>query len=402
MIFGHPWHGRWTEAGIELPNGTVRPMANPPQGRGAFPGWPAGAWKPSEPAVGDVMVIQIPGVTAPEAPAAHTAAGMSWLPYALISGASHVFYGQRLGYNRWIYLDSENKPWLGELAPIPAHTSVVTAKFTRIQPFGGEGESHQLGVPVAFDSIYETKAVVLDASSTGRGVALGYYRAGDGVGALGAGVVFSGVPGVDLSAVVAPGIYEYSSTVVGANNSTRSAGIIATRFQSTALPVFFSDAPHRLNTGVQLSVSARTVLRGPVTISGVLFAECGALRQELPVEIVQEWDIYGTDRSTTINVLDRSFTFTVHNGILWSEDIPTLSIIRHSNKVAEVFLSWVTLSAPIDYAVGSPVVWSVGIFTPSGFTPTGHDVPSGGDQRYYSYHPVTGELAITNEPMSFV
>lgn len=400
MIFGHPWHGRWTEAGIELPNGTVRPMANPPQGRDAFPGWPAAAWKPSDPAVGDVMVIQIPGVTAPEAPAAHTAAGMSWLPYALISGASHVFYGQRLGYNRWIYLDSENKPWLGELAPIPAYTSSVTAKFTRIQPFGGAGESHQIVVPAPVMSIDSAKAVVLDACSAGRSIAIGTWRVINGYIATNATVVFSGVPGVDLDSEYLPPISDYVNTVIYNPNGLHSAGEISGRFQAGSANDIFSDVVHRLATGSQLSVSARSILRGPVTITGLLFADCGGVRKEVPITITQEWTTDGTQRSVTTNAIGRTFSYTVHDGV--SGDVPQLSLIRHSNKVVEIVFGWATLQSVVEYGSSSPVVWSVGIFTPAGFAATGFEVPRYGDQRYYAYHPVTGELAITNEPMSFV
>jgi hypothetical protein len=100
LRFGHPWHGLARNGVLTLPNGQQMPYR--------------------QPAGGAARVFRVPGVAGVEGPAGDdaptpedAAAGLQWLPYAMISGdLSGQLYTERLPADSWLYADPQGRSWL--------------------------------------------------------------------------------------------------------------------------------------------------------------------------------------------------------------------------------------------------------------------------------------------------
>ena len=154
--FGDPWHGLVRNGVIELPNSTTRTPIVVPDG-------------------GDCFKVEIPGQAAVTTDAADTAAGMTWLNYALIAGDNHCLYEKQLGNDRWIYVYGSGDCWLAQLSlnigtgagsvsfrrfgVMPETGAVVqTATFSLTGPFSGD--------EFKIDDINDTGSGVLVVVST--------------------------------------------------------------------------------------------------------------------------------------------------------------------------------------------------------------------------------------------
>ena len=128
---GNPWHGEWTEAGLELPNTTVMALDNPPEGdAAACPDWnlidndPRSEGSPW-PSFGDCFLIRFPDQPAAETSTAETAIGMEWLNYALFCGATHALYDVKLGRDYFIYIDDDGRPWLARIRRVSTNVEIT-------------------------------------------------------------------------------------------------------------------------------------------------------------------------------------------------------------------------------------------------------------------------------------
>lgn len=91
--FGQPFHGLYRGGVLTLPNSdTITPSAPLPVGSDGF-------------------MVKIPGRPAVTTSPADADEGMEWLNYAIVSGENHVFYGQALGLNAWIYIAEDESVW---------------------------------------------------------------------------------------------------------------------------------------------------------------------------------------------------------------------------------------------------------------------------------------------------
>lgn len=388
MIFGHPWHGRWTEAGIELPNGTVMPMEASPQGADAFEDFPVDVTQPSH---GDVLAVAIPGVAPVATPPAQASLGMTWLPYALISGVSHVFYGRRLGLGSWVYVDPDGGAWIGSIAPLVVAQSPFSVTFTKIT-FSGPAESHTVVFDAGAYTSFAGPAVIMDADLLGQRVAIGYRTASHHPVSVFHWLRFDGHPS-DLSiTTVTPatpgfstidwpiGQYGFDKTYVRpGNKSVRQ--VVAIMFGDDPVDVFIEE---------DVSVTARMDRYGPVTTTGVISFGCGSVRYDWPVSVTTTWySILGVWRRVSeVTVNGQSYSLDRRESeISFGGDYPSFGIRRRAAKVYEVLFS---------QASGTR---SVGFLTPDRFI--AHDGPDD-LSLCVAYHPVTREFVVSPTPVSFV
>lgn len=145
-----PWHGLCIGGQIALPNGQQRAYPQPPDG--------------------DVYIVQAPGQVAPirtpEETAADSAAGRTWLPYALLSGSSKLYAGQTIGVSAWIYVAPDKSRWLIAAAFGGSNPHTATLTIKRFGEFGRPPEIYTLPVGPANAGISGTP-VLFDISLTG-------------------------------------------------------------------------------------------------------------------------------------------------------------------------------------------------------------------------------------------
>lgn len=116
--FGDCWHGIWRQSTLKIttPSGPV--VDTPGQAPQPAP------WGTH----GECNALIIPGLPVPTNTAQDTAAGATWLNYALLSGHYRRLYGKPVSA---IYLDPANKPWKIDLTPNPSLSGLTgTAGIT--------------------------------------------------------------------------------------------------------------------------------------------------------------------------------------------------------------------------------------------------------------------------------
>lgn len=203
---GNPWHGEWTEAGLELPNTTVMALDNPPEGdAAACPDWnlidndPRSEGSPW-PSFGDCFLIRFPDQPAAETSTAETAIGMEWLNYALFCGATHALYDVKLGRDYFIYIDDDGRPWLARIRRVSTNVEITLKSNFE---FGGPSETYTVSVSMGFYSGGSYDFYVLDASETGRELTIGAVNLTTGImflmiNATVYALTMSGIPGDDF------------------------------------------------------------------------------------------------------------------------------------------------------------------------------------------------------------
>lgn len=411
---GNPWHGTWTESGLELPNATVMALDNPPEGNSdAVPDWnlvdndprPEGTPWPS---FGDCFLIRFPDQPAAETSVAEAAIGMEWLNYALFCGATHVLYDVKLGRDYFVYIDDDGRPWLARISRV---SSSVRITLKSNFEFGGPSETYSVDVAMGFYSGGSYDFYVLDASETGRALTIGAVN-------LTTGVVFktinssvyaltmSGIPGDDFggsfySPYYSVG-YTWTVTSLPANPEEHSAGTEYDLQEVTR--IFDGDDAVVVKLGYFFDVTALIWNSGngfwdPVTWDGYFRIVTDFGEIQIPATRTRTWTSVA-DWSDDVEFSSYSYTYSDDDpttyGSWWST-FPALIAWRRSNKVIEVAFS--TIDA---LPLAEDEVHSICLVLPDRFQTTNTIISRNNADRYFSYHPVTQELIESSAPVCFL
>ena len=406
---GNPWHGVWTEDGLTLPNDTVLDL--PVAIDGGPNGWPAfypipepwlTFWGPRH---GDCLLVRVPDVPAPDTSAAEEAVGMTWLNYAMISGANRLLYGVPIGKATWIYLDDNDQPWLVEMLAVTETQQIYRFRFSSNLVFG-ENVTEVL-FEYGVESDINVEPAVLEASETGRRMAWALHQYSETIGhqldPMPQRFILTGVPGVDLDI---------------------SEGTAATSFSNPDL-IWGDNGPWTGNTYPAGHLS-RTVLLPPYWMYDG--------DDEISLRFVEDYDAsawplvenetWHVDRtlSGTLSILtpfgsfDVAFTSVISEpsfGVFsfafttddWSYSndytgfLPWVYTVRQTNKVVEVVFS---LEEVIDGTNLDVEVFSVCRVLPDRFEATGVTTTLDQIPGYMTYHPVTKELLESSSPVCFM
>lgn len=412
---GNPWHGTWTEDGLELPNAAV--MALPVAVDGGANGWPA-FYPIAEPNLtingpkhGDCLLVRIPDMPVPETSEAEGALGMKWLNYALISGANRLLYGVPIGKASWVYLDTNDRPWLVEIMPLLSGTSKERFRFFSRFVFGETDAAIIAEYDYGGNAALTSHKIVFDASQTGRSVAcaLHYYTetTGHWVQPVVSRWVLSGVPGVDLvisrDTAATPSsdpdhIWGYGEPWAG---NAYPAGHLSTTQLLPPYWIFDGDDAISLRTVVDYDASAWPLVENETwhvdrTLEGTISV----------LTPFGSFDIAFTNTVSEPSYGNFFFAFEI-DGWSYSQfyysaadagPVPFIYAVRQTNKVVEVVLSSHTLSADqMDIEVYSICRVLPDRFEATGVTKTFDQIPG-----YMTYHPVTKELLESASPVCFM
>lgn len=416
---GNPWHGTWTEDGLALPNETT--MAIPVAVDGGANGWPA-FYPIADPNLttcgprhGDCLLVRVPDTPVPDASAAEEARGMTWTNYTLISGANRLLYGVPIGKACWVYLDSDDQPWLVEILPLLQGTAVWRFRFFSMLKFGESFtpivEEFSLGL--VDDAPFDIDAVVFDASETGRSVAWGYHYYLTGYGhwlqTFPDRLVFTGTPGANLditqetaeTGVVDPDL------VWGSAGWWQSGEFPAGHWTGTALVlpcwIFDGDAAISLRSVVDYDCDAWALIENetvhaPRTLDGTISVLTPFGSFDVTFTSTVSEPQYGY-RAMDFEIDGWSYSYTwLGTGDLSSGFVPYIYAVRQTNKVVEVVFSAEALTADsMDMEV-----WSVCRVLPDRFIATGavkvfNEIP-----EFMTYHPVSKELIESESPICFM
>ena len=406
---GNPWHGTWTEAGLELSNTDVIELDSPPEGDAAScPTWTISdsdrgrIW----PSFGDCFLFRVPDLAAVTTSEAEENKGMKWLNYALFCGTTHVLYGIPIGIETWVYLDSNRTPWLAKMLSQYCNDGVYrpSIRFSRNFEFSGEEEIHTVVVSESDGNLNAQSFFVTDCSSTGRCLTYSFYSVS--LGFIYPGVetiVLSGVPGVDLAASIVATTIDSDITLVGdyIGAGYNAGGRWYELSNNVVGNIFDGDTKVSVSVGLDLEFPEKTPIYGvfpPSTITGNLLITCGHGSIEIPVEQTITWNSFGELSESTTSVSGYEFTASGYASSAQFFGIPVLEVWRRSNKVIEI-----VLVSDID---GNPFGFderhSVCLVLPDRFEMTGYLIPQNNPDRYFSYHPTTKELLESSSPVCFM
>ncbi len=414
---GNPWHGTWTEDGLALPNETT--MAIPVAVDGGANGWPA-FYPIAEPGLttngprhGDCFLVRVPDTPVPETSAAEEAIGMTWTNYTLISGANRLLYGVPIGKACWVYLDSDDRPWLVEILRLLEGTAVWRFRFFSMLTFGENFaeivEEFTLGL--VDDAAFDIEAVVYDASETGRSIAWGFHYYDDGhfVDVFPDRLVLTGTPGVDLditqdtadTGVINPDL------VWGNGEPWAGEEYPAGHWSGTTilLPywIFDGDDAISLRSIVDYDVDAWSLIENetvhsPRTLEGMISVVTPFGSLDVSFTSTVSEPVYG-QFIFSFETDDWSYTYdTRDNGPLSSGFVPYIYGVRQANKVVEVvFSAEGLLPDSMDMEV-----WSVCRVLPDRFIATGATKVFNEIPAFMTYHPVTKEFLGSEGPVCFM
>lgn len=415
---GNPWHGTWTEAGLELPNTTV--MELPVAVDGGANGWPA-YYPVAEPNLtingpkhGDCLLVRFPDISVPETSEAEEALGMKWLNYTLISGANRLLYGVPIGKASWVYLDSNDQPWLVEIMPLLLGTSKERFRFSSRFIFGETVTEIIAEYDYGSDSVIASEKIVFDASQTGRSVACAQYyyteTTGNWVQPVVSRWVLSGTPGVDLaiSREVAETPFSDPDHIWGYGEPWVGIAYPAGHLSNTQLL-----APYWVFDGDD-AISLRAVIDYDASAWPLVENETWHVDRTLEGTISVLTPFGSFDIAFTSTVSEPSygvfsFAFEIDGwSYSYSQDdvgltetsgfLPYIYTVRQTNKVVEVVFSAEWLSADnMDIPVYSICRILPDRFEATGVTTTFDQIPG-----YMTYHPVTKELLESSSPVCFM
>ena len=408
---GNPWHGVWTEDGLTLPNDTVLDL--PVAVDGGPNGWPAfypipepwlTFWGPRH---GDCLLVRVPDVPATEPSAAEVALGMTWLNYALISGANRLLYGVPIGPEKWVYIDGSGQTWLVEILPVLESTDVWRFRFFSRLKFGENLNEiiEEFTLGLVGNAPFDIDAVIFDTSETGRSLSWGfhYYYDGHRVEPFADRLIVSGTPGVDLlvEQETAETAFSDPDLIWGDNGpwigNTYPAGHLS---RTTLLPpywIFDGDDAISLRFVEDYDASEWPLVENETwhvdrTLSGTL-------------SILTPFGSFDVEFTSVISEPSFgvfSFAFTTDD---WSYSndytgfLPWVYTVRQTNKVVEVVFS---LEEVIDGTNLDVEVFSVCRVLPDRFEATGVTTSLDQIPGYMTYHPVTKELLESSAPVCFM
>lgn len=122
---GFPWHGLYRAATGKITTPTGLQIDAP--------------WSSYFINTGHCYMVQIPGLPVPTTTPEDQAKGMSWVNYALLSGAARTLYGVELGSDASIYIDSHNNPWLMRVSLGGSRASAAIGAAVSLRRFGKIG-----------------------------------------------------------------------------------------------------------------------------------------------------------------------------------------------------------------------------------------------------------------------
>lgn len=437
---GNPWHGLWSPAGLLLPNSDLMEVSPVPVGGGIseFSTVMADRGALYPPEHGDCILVRVPGLPAPETSTAEAAAGMTWRNYALLGGARRILHGVELGMHRWIYVDADGKPWLAELR-FPATSG--QPRVVRFREFGvfraapaSSYYDYTFGGAMTLDLgawFYEGTQVngfwVADASATGNDVTVALLTAPAVWDVKHIGV--SGVPGVDLAVSTASPFISYEPTPTAEGHDSGpyviTAGDVYFHHDSVGVRMFAGGPAVRCVVGVDYSVSnvdyvevAPGASTGG-TASGDLVVIAGSSEFRVPFSmsmsatyngVTANWDAVQTTtisgagyvRTDVVSKPSLRDAIKASTGLWWPGHAckTTLKVWRRTNNVFEIELAGV----PADFspAMAADEFYSVALVLPDRIIPTGQRVKKSDEERYFSYHPITTELAQSDSPRCYL
>lgn len=129
-------------------------------------------------AAGDVHQVAIPGQPAVTTTTAEAALGMTWLNYALLSGADHSLYGVKLGNRKWLYIDDAGAPWLArmEYSPVTDSGYINFTRFGQVSTADPLSPAQSISLSGLFSSSPATQWMIDDIKpGRGDGVAVVAY-----------------------------------------------------------------------------------------------------------------------------------------------------------------------------------------------------------------------------------
>lgn len=408
---GDPWHGLWTDgSGLALPNETTMELpVDPVGGTGAWSSWDRQAVDEMivGPKHGDCLLVKIPDVPVPTTSQAEEDAGMTWLNYALISGANRLLYGVEIGPTRWVYLDDDGTPWLVTALSSGSNVSSTTFRFVREFWFHHDGDEQFEEYEVGWAAGFRHDMFVLDASQTGRAMAYGYWvnlSPNQLVG--GRCLSFSGTPGVDMTIAEIEVDLDFSDP------------------DQIFTPGAGGGDPGHLNAGSYYSLGGCLNLPYLFMFDG---------DDAISVSMVQdftatEWDYDTVDLHyigtrefegtlslvTSFGQIDIEFTGTIDNpeeGVFESEIVttygtwagiggfPFIAVFRRASKVWEAVIPLEMTGDSLNMAGQG---FSICLILPDRFETTGYEIDMSDPGDYRTYHPVTHELVESTSPVCFM
>ncbi len=400
-LVGCPFHGLWRSGlGLRLPTGRVKVIDPAPEGGSqAFADMPLtdSLRRRVHPAFGDCLVVKIPGLALPETPSRDLTAGLTWLNYAVISGANHLLYGKRLGRGKWIYIDPQNKPWF-----VTTRGQQLVFRAIKKNPV----EIYVSPLMMRVIGVQKAEFFVLDANDTGSRVALGLGIWAIGFQGLERAVPLKiiGVPGLpgfsivdDDEIIIPPGamtrVYDDYNECYSAG--LESGAVDAVRFYGAGDTVI--DA---------VSVSSLAFTAQPPKRDGGSWAMAGELWlvvngiKVLSVGVSAEFSRPAQSETFSVSVSidgykNYAFSGGSEQGLTYR---PSIVLVRRTNKVWEAMLCEFDTA----YSISTRSLKSLALITPAGFQLTGYLAPVSDADRYFTFHPVTGELVSSSEPVCFM
>lgn len=428
--FGNPFHGYWVNGVFTLPNAAVKTLTQQPKGGAAdFPEYGlaaagnvySGYW----PSHGDCQLVEIAGLPAPENTTADTAAGRTWLNYALISGASHLYCGKELGNNGFIYIDPANKPW--HLRISKPNTNFVI-DFKKIGDFFGTNVIGSITVAEAGSGVSGVKTVLVsDANSKGRTVCIDTFsNASYGINLSSrkpVRVVLTGTPNTNLAAtfsplpaeettgsgpllthyqnpgVIAPIQVAPGDACITAINNAVTGHKAAPTTTSTiyAAPglLFDGDTENVVRSSTEWNFGTSISFPSQLWQGDVVYASSGLWRLKIgSISTTEPFTIVQTRTATTSTI---TWTF---RGMQFTGDqlltAPLLYLIRRSSKVWEWVIAAVsgTMSPLGEIGGTTGSLYSLALVMPDRIERTNSLIPVSSlkSGRHFSYHPKTKEL----------
>ena len=423
---GNPWHGTWTEDGLELPNTTVMELNNPPEGNAAaWPGWGLDDDDPRDegemwPSHGDCFLIRFPDQPAVTTSEEEAAAGKTWLNYALFSGFNHALYDVKIGRDRFVYIDPAGNPWSVRIQSGDYSAGFLTHAlfvFTRGFVFDWQGtgsESHSTEIWIDNWGQGTFGFFVVDASETGGSVSFSLasitYQFIPVVSHTTARTAaISGTPGVDLAVEWSDRLSESEDTRAavydppGETHPDITAGTFS--FLEEVIRIFDGDNPIAIKLGWELDFTEKTWNAAlehydPVTASGNLLVVTDFGTIEVPATSTITWTSE-SDFTCDVEVAGYEFSFSYGDPFDYGQElelmIPKLVAWRRTNKVVEITLSTIN-PMPLDETEAH----SICLVLPDRFETTGYVITQNNSDRFFSYHPVTHELLESSAPVCFM
>lgn len=301
-IVGHPWHGLCTNGVLALPNGTTK----------TYP----------QPASGDAHVLRVPGVPevtrTPEEAAADSAAGRTWLNYAILSGSACQLYSKALGAGRWIYADEAGDRWLvtttlhGATVAGLESAGTITVTLARFGVVGGAPATYTHVVtvpalgqdsPVLYNPAVSTETILVKSAISARLVT---FNARGGAAAFRLGV--------DVPVLLRNTQMQFRPCgwleiqISGAGSAALvTLSVLKTRAQTVG--------ESQLTAALTTTVLYQTVTETTTYVDAAPFPTCGGLRVRYTTTSTFEAELVGGDPDLDVGDTHQALAWPTAEGV---------------------------------------------------------------------------------------